>query len=151
MMALMYCPFCDRDNLAGRIVLETGLIAAFPSNMPIVDGHLLICPKRHVMNIDELKDEELIGIKDAIIVLKGALKKSLGAEGFNVAWNDGSVAGQVVNHMHVHLLPRKKGDKGSYGYDPRKFLYRPGGRETISESELAKVAAIAKSNLNSKE
>jgi len=55
-----------------------------------------------------------------------AMTKVFEAEGFNYAWNEGEVAGQFVPHLHLHMLPRKKGDKGIYKYEPRKFLYRTG-------------------------
>ena len=44
-------------------------------------------------------------------------------------------------HFHLHIIPRKEGDAGIYGYDPRKFIYRPGSREATSEAELTAVAA----------
>jgi len=142
----MSSPFLGQD-VQSRVIIENDLAFAFPTNIPIVSGHTLISPKREVVNYDDLTKEE----KEAIFDLLGRIKKSLikafGAEGFNVAWNEGEVAGQSVKHFHLHVLPRKEGDSGVTEYDPRKFLYRPGERETTPEEELQKVAEIIKKNI----
>ena len=119
----------------------------FPTNIPIVPGHILICPVRHVVKIDFLSDEELYVIRNCIVRLKNSLKKAFDAEGFNIAWNEGPAVGQAVEHLHIHIVPRKAGDAGIYGYDPRKFLYRPGSREKSPEQELQKVAKLIKENI----
>lgn len=116
--------------------------------MPIVPGHLLICPIRHVSAIDELTDTEFAAIKQAIVKLRPLLKQLFKAEGFNYAWNEGELAGQSVNHLHVHMLPRTMHDAGIYEYEPRKFLYRPGTRATTPDQELLEVAEEIKACLS---
>ncbi len=143
----MNCLFCNDENVRSRIIYKDNLVMAFPSNMPIVPGHTLVCPVRHVANIDGLSDDELRAIKIFIVRLKSGLKKCLGAEGFNVAWNEGLLAGQSVDHLHVHVVPRKVGDNGIYEYEPRKFLYRPGSRKTSPEQELQEIAELIRKNL----
>lgn len=120
---------------------------AFPTNIPITPGHTLICPTRHIAKIDQLSDDELKAIRNIIVRLKNGLKKSLNAEGFNVAWNEGSMAGQSIDHLHIHMVPRKTGDAGIYEYEPRKFLYRPGSRNVSSVQELQEVAKLIKKSL----
>ena len=120
---------------------------AFPTNIPIVPGHILVCPVRHISKIENFSKEEILAVTDLIIKLKESLKKGFGAEGFNIAWNEGVSAGQVVDHLHIHIVPRKAGDTGIYEYDPRKFLYRPGTREISPEEELRAVAEVVKLNL----
>ncbi|OGF90549.1 hypothetical protein A3I27_02705 [Candidatus Giovannonibacteria bacterium RIFCSPLOWO2_02_FULL_43_11b] len=115
--------------------------------MPIVTGHVLVCPTRHVEKIDQLSNGELKAIKDLIVKLKKGLASSLLAEGFNIAWNEGKMAGQAIDHLHIHVVPRKTGDSGIHEYDPRKFLYRPGSRIESPERELKEVAALIKTNL----
>lgn len=143
----MNCPFCDNTNLQPRLIYKDNLIMAFPGNMPIVPGHTLICPLRHVSKIDQLSDEELIAVKNFIVRLKNSLRKFLNIEGFNIAWNEGKMAGQSVDHLHIHVVPRKTGDAGIYKYEPREFLYRPGKREESSEKELQEIAKLIKQNL----
>lgn len=73
------------------------------------------------------------------------MKQVFTAEGFNYAWNESEIAGQSVPHVHLHILPRKEGDLGIVGYEPRVFLYRPGSRAISPEEELAEIAARMRS------
>ncbi|OGZ54546.1 MAG: hypothetical protein A3B25_02480 [Candidatus Ryanbacteria bacterium RIFCSPLOWO2_01_FULL_48_26] len=120
---------------------------AFPTNIPIVPGHVLICPIRCVPTFEELTEEERKAIFDLQTKLKKALTKLFGAEGFNQAWNHGRAGGQSVPHFHLHLIPRKVGDEGITEYEPRKFLYRPGSREETPEKELQSISALIRKAL----
>lgn len=136
----MICPFCNTKNIQSRLIYQDKTISAFPSNIPIVPGHTLVCPRRHLNKIDELSDYELIVIKKFIVDLKKALSKCFNAKGFNIAWNEGKTSGQSVPHLHIHVLPRKPNDQGVYKYDPREFLYRPRSRQESPTQELEEVA-----------
>src|SRR5689334_14119054 len=103
----MNCFDINDPEISKRLITQNELAFAFPSNMPIVPGHTLICPKRHSSIIDQLEVEELLAIISLLTQLKKAMKKALGAEGFNCAWNEEVMAGQSVPHLHLHLLPRK--------------------------------------------
>jgi diadenosine tetraphosphate (Ap4A) HIT family hydrolase len=94
------------------------------------------------MTIAERKDLFSLATK-----LKRALQRAFKTDGFNIAWNEGEIAGQSVPHFHLHLLPRKEGDSGITKYEPRKFLYRPGSRETTPEKELQKVSNLIRKKL----
>lgn len=116
---------------------------AFPTNIPIVPGHVLVVPKRCVATFAGLSMVERDAIFSLRDVLTKALAAGLGAEGFNYAWNEGAMAGQSVPHFHLHILPRKTGDTGIYEYEPRKFLYRTGADRAVScDEELAAVSAL---------
>lgn len=136
----MGCAFCDQEEVRIRIITENSHAKAFPTYIPIMPGHTLVVPKRHVGTIAELTDEERSAVFDLVEVIKGALRKSFRAQGFNHAWNEAAVAGQSVPHFHVHIVPRFEGDTGITQYEPRDFLYRPGSREPSPESELRAVA-----------
>lgn len=125
-----------------RTIIENALAFAFPTNTPIVPGHILVCPKRHVQYYEDATSEEKNAIEDLRSTLKHALKKALGAEGFNYAWNEEKIGGQSVPHFHLHIVPRKEGDVGIYQYEPREFLYRPGPRTVASPQE--KIDAVVK-------
>lgn len=139
------CDFCDLPEVQARVFLETDLVKAFPTHMPIVPGHVLIIPKRHVVTESELTPAEREAISETVATLRGALSEQFGAEGFNFAWNEG--IGQSEPHLHLHMLPRKEGDTGITEYEPRKFLYRPGSREADPEAEIRAVADLIRSQL----
>ncbi len=121
----------------GRVFVENEHAFAFPTNIPITPGHSLVCPRRVVKTIDELTAEELVSVFKLLELVKSGLRTVVGAEGFNYAWNEGGKAyGQSVPHLHIHIVPRTPGDTGIYTYDPRQFLYRPGGREEASVEAL---------------
>ena len=134
------CPFCTQRAIQSRVIVRNKFAMAFPSNTPIVPGHILVCPLRCVPTMNDLEDDELLALFELRRELEGALRRSLGAEGFNFAWNDASVAGQTVPHLHLHIVPRKRGDQGILGYEPRAFLYRPGSRAQSPQHELEQVA-----------
>ncbi len=143
----MGCTFCELPEIKKRIIIQNKLAFAFPTNIPIVPGHVLICPKRCISKIDQLSDEEFKAIFGLLLKIKKALISAFAAEGFNYAWNEGTITGQNVPHLHLHLLPRKEGDTGITDYEPRKFLYRPGSREPTPEAELRNVAKLIKENI----
>ncbi|MFA7216879.1 MAG: HIT domain-containing protein [Candidatus Paceibacterota bacterium] len=143
----MKCAFCEIPEIRQREIVSNDFAWAFPTNIPIVPGHVLIVPKRCVAKFEDLDKEEVDAIFDLANSLKLALTKTFGAEDFNIAWNEGKSAGQSVPHFHLHLLPRKEGDEGITEYEPRKFLYRPGSREESPGEELKAISQLIKDNL----
>ncbi len=141
------CAFCTIPAIRGREIVRTELAWAVPTNMPIVPGHVLILPIRCVATFKELTLEEQHAIFALQSQIVHSLKKTFGAEGFNIAWNQGEVAGQSVPHFHLHVVPRKVGDTGIYQYEPRQFLYRPGVRDASPEEELQNVAQVIREAL----
>jgi len=141
------CPFCNNEEMRDREIAREELVWAFPTNIPIVPGHTLVVPVRHVEKWEDMTAAEQAAILGLFKKIKTALTKVFGTDGFNVAWNEGKLAGQSVPHFHLHVLPRKVGDTGVTGYDPRKFLYRPGSREESPAEELRSVADAIKSAL----
>jgi histidine triad (HIT) family protein len=138
------CVYCTLPEIRARWITENDLAAAFPTNIPITPGHTLIIPRRCVARYEDLTTEEKQAIEELRMKIVNALKKSFGAEGFNFAWNDGKLAGQSVPHFHLHIIPRKQDDTGILEYEPRKFIYRPGERESSPEEELQSVSRLIK-------
>jgi len=143
----MKCAFCELPEIKERQVAESECAWAFLGNMPITPGHTLVCPKRCLPRYEDLSLEE----KEEVELLRQkvctALRKAVGAEGFNFAWNDGEGCGQSEPHYHLHIIPRTKNDAGIYEYEPRQFLYRPGTRATTPEQELQDVAKLVRAEL----
>ncbi len=141
------CVFCSLPAVRQRFIVATRLSAAFPTNIPIVPGHTILIPRRHIARWDELTPAEQADLEALRQRICAALRHAFGAEGFNFAWNEGKVAGQSIPHLHLHVLPRKQGDTGVWQYEPRRFLYRPGSRAPSPEEELQEVAALIRAHL----
>ncbi|HEV8052891.1 MAG TPA: HIT domain-containing protein [Parachlamydiaceae bacterium] len=137
----------EDPSIKDRTVTRNHLAFSFLTHMPIVPGHLLICPIRVVESCEELTNEEWKAIFDLQRQVCQALKKTFDSEGFNFAWNMGENAGQSVPHYHLHVVPRKKGDAGILEYEPRVFLYRPRSRAISELEELSEVTQMVKGNL----
>jgi diadenosine tetraphosphate (Ap4A) HIT family hydrolase len=137
----------NNPAIKDRVVIKNTLAFAFLSHMPIVPGHLLICPLRVVQTCENLTMEEWQAIMDLKRSACLALKKAFDVEGFNFAWNIGENAGQSVPHFHLHVVPRKTGDTGILEYEPRVFLYRPGSRALSPPEELQQTAVLIRNCL----
>lgn len=92
--------------------------------------------------MEELTKEEKLSLFDLADKIMSALRLSYNAEGFNCVWNQEKLAGQSVPHFHLHIIPRKEGNIGLLGYDPRSMLYRTGDREPTDEKELLKISRV---------
>lgn len=138
--------FINDPTIDDRTIAENELAVAFLGKMPIVPGHILICPKREVAKSEDLSFEEWCDILELKRIVCEKLKDVFQAEGFNFAWNEGELAGQSVAHFHLHILPRKTGDTGILEYEPRMFLYRPGTRDLSPQEELASVASLLRTS-----
>lgn len=136
------CVYCNSAEIQERKVLENEFAFAFLTNIPIVVGHMLISPRRCVAYFEDLTSDEKIAIAELQEKLKKVCAKVFHAEGFNYAWNEGACAGQSIQHFHLHVLPRKKGDTGILEYEPRTFLYRTEGRAITPQEELKEVAEL---------
>ncbi len=107
------CPFCTLPP--ERIIDSNDLALVIRDGYPVSPGHTLVIPKRHIGSWFEITPEE----QSAMLVLLGKAKALLEEEfkpdGYNIGINDGPTAGQTVPHLHMHLIPRYKGDQE----DPR--------------------------------
>lgn len=106
------CIFCKIVNgeIPSYKVYEDDQFLAFLDISQAEIGHTLVVPKKHFDNFLETDDETM---KKAIIIIKdlaNKIKKATGAKGINILNNNGEVAGQSVNHVHFHIIPRYKND-----------------------------------------
>jgi histidine triad (HIT) family protein len=104
------CAFCKiaRKEASANIVYEDENVIAFMSINPINVGHTLIVPKKHYENIYEIPEEEVAHLYKVVKKLAHAVNKAVGAEGIRIVQNNGEAAGQVIFHMHVHIIPMNK-------------------------------------------
>ncbi len=107
------CPFCPPD--ASRVLHDDELVFVLRDGFPVSPGHVLVIPHRHVGSFFDTTAAERRAILDAIEIAQRAVEKEHRPDGWNIGINDGAAAGQTVPHLHVHLIPRYKGDRP----DPR--------------------------------
>ncbi|MFH1436550.1 MAG: HIT family protein [Pseudomonadota bacterium] len=103
------CPFCKRLR-EDDIIAETKLAAAISDAFPVSPGHMLIVPKRHEPSYFGLTPEEVTAILELVNLAIEILDAERRPDGYNIGINEGAAAGQTVSHVHVHLIPRYKGD-----------------------------------------
>ena len=103
------CPFCT-INPAVEIMAETPTALAILDSFPVNPGHALIIPRRHVANYFELSTDEQQALWQLVNTTKILLENRFHPKGFNIGINIGETAGQSVMHVHIHLIPRYKGD-----------------------------------------
>jgi len=125
------CIFCK--IIAGEIpsskIYEDQNSFAFLDITPINPGHTLLIPKKHSRNIFDTDDEVLKQLAPKIKKLSTAIRDGVGADGINIQINNEPIAGQVVFHIHIHIIPRFEND----GIKPWKGKeYDKGEMEEIS-------------------
>jgi len=125
------CTFCRlaKKEAPASYIYEDKEVAAFLDMKPINEGHTLVIPKNHYENIYEIPEEKVAHLFRIVKKVAYAVKKGVSAEGISIIQNNEKAAGQVVFHLHVHIIPR-------YG-KPKSC--RP--REKCESSKLDTVAA----------
>lgn len=126
----MSCVFCKiiSGDIANYKVYEDKNTLAFLDINPVNSGHILVVPKKHLENTEEADEETLCQIIKTVKKVGKAIKDGLRVEGYNVMLNNGAVAGQVVSHIHFHLVPRLV-DDGLKLWPQKK--YKTGEAEAI--------------------
>jgi len=107
------CPFCTLP--LERIIDSNEFGVAIRDGFPVSPGHTLVIPKRHIGSWFEISNDEQRGLLDLLARAKTDLQEEFKPDGYNIGINDGPPAGQTVPHLHMHLIPRYKGDQE----DPR--------------------------------
>lgn len=96
--------------MAEPYLCSNALAYAIEDKFPAAAGHSLIIPRRHILTLDEASPEEAAALFNLIIEAKAIIRRKHGADGFNIGINEGAAAGQTVMHLHIHVIPRRRGD-----------------------------------------
>lgn len=106
------CIFCKvvRGELPSFNVYEDEKTLAFLDIRPVNHGHTLVVPKAHSKNVFDVSEQDWLAVQKTVRLLARAIEKALGADGINIQMNNREHAGQVIEHTHVHIIPRIKGD-----------------------------------------
>lgn len=106
------CIFCKivGGQIPSARILETDEALAFLDIQPLNPGHVLIIPKGHAATVAELPEEDAAAVARLLPKLCRAVRDAVAAEGYHVIINNGRAAGQTVDHVHWHIIPRHSGD-----------------------------------------
>jgi histidine triad (HIT) family protein len=127
------CAFCAivRGEAPAHVVLDDAGVVAFLDRRPLFRGHVLVVPCAHVATLPDLSEDAVAPLFARVRALARAVPEALSAQGSFVAMNNG--VSQSVPHLHVHVVPRTKGD-GLKGFFWPRTKY-------ADEAEIAEVAA----------
>ncbi|KQO41852.1 HIT family protein [Aeromicrobium sp. Leaf245] len=128
-MACLFCDVVSRSEPA-EVVLDEPAVVGFLDNRPVFRGHTLLVPRVHVDTLLELPDELTVPLFSAARRTAAAMTSALGAQGTFVAMNN--VVSQSVPHLHVHVVPRTKGD-GLRGFFWPRTKYEEGEAAAYGE------------------
>jgi len=128
------CTFCQiaKGELPAHVVYRDESVVAFLDRAPLLPGHVLVMPAQHVETLDDLPDDLVRPLFAAVRRTSIAVQKALRAEGSFVASN--TRVSQSVPHVHIHVVPRNKGD----GLFSTRLIWQRKKYET--DSEMADIA-----------
>lgn len=131
------CLFCSiaTGDLAADLVLDEPDLVGFLDRRPVFPGHVLLVPRDHVPTLEELPDELAATLALGARRLARAVRRATGAEGTFVAVNN--VVSQSVPHLHLHVVPRRRGD------GLRGFFWPRSGYDDEAHRERTRAAIAA--------
>jgi histidine triad (HIT) family protein len=131
-MSVNDCVFCKM--VAGQIpvtkIYEDNVVLSFLDIGPISDGHTLVIPKQHFEKLHQCPAEILGRVASRLGKIAKAVAAAMNSDSYNVLCNNGRAAGQLVEHLHFHIIPRNTGD-GVFNRWPA-YKYEKGEIEDIA-------------------
>lgn len=106
-----------RREVPADIVYEDADTIAFLDVKPTAPGHTLVVPKKLVQNIFDADDETLAAVMRTVRKISPAVRDAVGAHGVHINSNHGAAAGQIVFHLHFHIIPRH--DRNEFSFWPQ--------------------------------
>ena len=112
------CVFCRivSGEIPAAMLFEDDDVLVFLDINPVNPGHVLVIPKRHAENLLELEEGEICACAKAVQRAARAAVAVTGSPGFNLLQNNHRCAGQVVPHVHFHVIPRRPDDGFAFGW-----------------------------------
>ena len=105
------CIFCDisQRNHPAEFLYESDNVYAIKDIMPKAPVHLLVIPKKHIVSINELTADDTALIGEMVMAAKALAEQTKIAEkGYKLIWNVGKEGGQIIPHLHLHILGGKQ-------------------------------------------
>ena len=105
------CVFCNIINhtISAKILMETEDLIAIDDILPKAPVHFLVIPKKHILSINHLEQQDAeLGGKLLEAAQEMAKKKGIAAKGYKLVFNVGKDGGQIIPHLHLHVMGGKK-------------------------------------------
>lgn len=113
MSILRFGPF----NVTTQAFYQSTLSFALVNIKPLTKGHVLVCPKRYVTRVSQMSNEEAVDFYLTVHKVTKAIENFYKADSLNITIQDGPLAGQSVDHVHCHIIPRRLNDMPSGNVD----------------------------------
>jgi histidine triad (HIT) family protein len=128
------CVFCKivSGEVPAAVLIETEKVTSFLDVSPVNPGHALVVPKRHVHSLISLSQDELHTAMFLAKRIASALLETTPSTAFNILQNDGAAAGQLIDHVHFHVIPRHEGDGFEFGW--RQLGYEAGELQALQQA-----------------
>jgi len=106
------CIFCKiiEKKIPSKILYENNNTIAFLDILPISQGHTIVIPKKHYTNLETIPIDDLYEVMATVKIVSNLIFKNLNIDGYNILQNNYKAAGQVINHFHIHIIPRSRAD-----------------------------------------
>ena len=107
------CIFCKivKKQAPASIIYEDETVIVFLDIRPLNEGHTLVIPKKHYVDIFDIPENQLSQVHKVAKQVSVAVKKATNADGISIIQQNGKAAGQDIFHLHVHVVPRFEGQK----------------------------------------
>lgn len=136
------CIFCKivAGEIPSATIYEDDHTLAFLDANPNNHGHTLVVPKTHAKNILDISEDSLSRMMPAVKKVSKAVFEGVGAVGLNITMNNERPAGQVIFHLHIHIIPRFEGD--GLKVWTRKTPYKNGEMAQVAEKIRAVLSIL---------
>jgi len=130
------CIFCAivEGRIPSHKVYEDEKTLAFLDIHPSAPGHTLVIPKAHIARVEDLPEEDARSLFAALHKIVGRIQDAVGAPATTIGINNGRESGQEVPHVHIHVIPRNRGDRGGI------IQGVSGSPQRLNDEEMARIA-----------
>ena len=126
-MVCLICSIIER-RIPAKVVYEDTYSVAFLDARPAAPGHTMLVPRAHTLRVEDLTPEQAQALFSSLYRILAPIREAVGADATTIGVNNGPGSGQEVQHVHIHIIPRHRGDGGSIVQS-----IGPGGRANPEE------------------
>ncbi len=110
----MVCLICSiiEGRIPAKVVYEDTYSVAFLDARPVAPGHTMLVPKAHIARVEDLTPEQAQALFSALHRILSPIRVAVRADATTIGVNNGPGSGQEVQHVHIHIIPRRRGDGG---------------------------------------